>query len=158
MCQVSCEYLSEENSNHSLTKTTKEFKIESEIIDFNSELIRFNNININDGLLYFNLIINGEEYELKTDKEYNKIVLNKIGIKLRPVEISLLIANDISFNITIRTMNNFQEEFYPQKHYSPRKSTAVPGPISFKDKIKMFSGGSSDTNNFKPLNKTTFKD
>ena len=158
MCQVSCEYLSEENSNHSLTKTTKEFKIESETIDFNSELIRFNNININDGLLYFNLILNGEEYEVKTDKEYNKIVLNKIGIKLRPVEISLLIANDISFNITIRTMNNFQEEFYPQKHYSPRKSTAVPGPISFKDKIKMFSGGSSDTNHFKPLNKTTFKE
>jgi hypothetical protein len=105
-----------------------------------------------------NFIINGEEYEEKSEKEYNKIVLNKIGIKLRPVEISLLIANDISFKITIRTMNNFHEEFYHKKHLSPRKTAVIQGPISFKDKIKMFSGGSSDSNHFRPLNKTTFKE
>ena len=54
---------------------------------------------------------------------------------------SFKIGNNITLKISIRTMNNFQvENIYEKRKPSPKKNV-IEGPISFKDRIKMFSGG-----------------
>ena len=81
-------------------------------------------------------------------------MLNKIGIILDPVEISFLVANDVSFKITIRVINNFQDEYKYQREISPPKNTPEI-PISFKDRIKMFSGGSGHDKRYYTMREST---
>ena len=138
------------------SKTTKDYQITSEIIEFENELIKFNSINFNQGLLYFYFLVNGKEYEEKNnkEKEYNKILLNKVGIKYKPLNIALLVSNDVSIKITIKTMTNFQDEnSYKKVQHSPKNSKEAP--ISFKDRIKMFSGNMNNMGSINILREST---
>ena len=126
----------------------------SESINFENELIYFNDIDIRDGIIYLYFLINGVEYVDQNENPENKIVLNNIGIKLKPIEKSLLVTNDVSLTLTIRTLNKVQDEFYLKKDYTKRKIEEAPK--SFLDRIKMFSGGINDSNNTrKQLSKST---
>ena len=126
----------------------------SESINFENELIYFNDIDIRDGIIYLYFLINGVEYVDQNENPENKIVLNNIGIKLKPIEKSLLVTNDVSLTLTIRTLNKVQDEFYLKKDYTKRKIEEAPK--SFLDRIKMFSGGINDSNNIrKQLSKST---
>ena len=93
------------------------------------------------------MLINGEKYE---SQENNKLVLNKIGIKLRPLEKEICIGNNIFIKITLRILNRVQESFYSKRGFSPKRKE-VEGPISFLDRIKMFSGGKISSNSYRAL-------
>ena len=124
--------------------------ITSESIIFGNELIRFSDIGIADGIIFFYLIINGEKYTDENETESNKLILNKIGIKLRPVEMKIFISNNVLINITLRILNKEQDEFYEERKIS-QKIKIEDFPMSFKDRIKLFSGGKSFQNTYKDL-------
>ena len=115
-------------------------------------MIEFNQINVNEGLLYFYFVINGKKYENHNDKKNNKIYLNKIGIKYN-TEMSLFPADDVSFKIAIKIFTDFGKYSYEQRKYSPNKNV-LEDNISFKDKIKIFSGG-NDFNYRNPAREST---
>ena len=131
-----------------ISKNSKEFPITSELILFENDLIRFSDIDIKDGIIHFFLLINGEDFK-EQNKETNKLILNKIGIKLRAVERTISIAKDVFLKITVRSLNKEQDEFYFKKKNSPKK--IVEAPISFQDRIKLFSGGKSFSKTYRGL-------
>ena len=77
---------------------------------------------------------------MASNQENNKIILTKMGIKLKPIEIIVVLANNISSKINIKTSTQKQEEFCIKRDYSP-KMKKVEGPMSFQERIKIFSGG-----------------
>ena len=131
-----------------ISKSSKEFPITSELIIFENDLIRFSDIDIRDGLVYFYLLINGKDY-IDQNKVKNKLDLNKIGIKLRAVERIIYITNDTFLKITVRILNKEQDEFYYKRKNSPKK--LVEASISFQDRIKLFSGGKSFSKTYRGL-------
>ena len=52
-CQVVCQYYPNEQSNEAISKPTKEYPLKSETVIFEKDLIKFDNIDINEGLIYF---------------------------------------------------------------------------------------------------------
>ena len=76
--------------------------------------------------------------------------MNKIGIKSRPLEKVIIIGNNISIKITVRTLNLEQESLYSKRGFSPKRKI-VEGPISFIDRIKLFSGGKISSNTYRAL-------
>ena len=146
-CQVKCEYHNDNDQSEILaTKITQEFPITSEIINFEEYLVKFINIDINSGSIYLYLIINGEQYKQNSNSLFHILFLNKIGIKINPFELSLPM-NDIIFKITIKTMNKEQDHSLAlEKENLPKKET-IDRPLSFAERIKMFSGGYNSLKN-----------
>ena len=66
------------------------------------------------------------------------------------MEKTINIANNASINISIRILNKEQDEFYEKRKISKVKIEETP-IISFKDRIKLFSGGNSFSNTYKKL-------
>jgi len=111
---VLCQYYSNDQKNILLSKTTKEFPIASELIDFENDLIRFEEININDGIIYFFFVINEVVMqETNTDvPTYNRLILNEVGIRKEPIDLSFLVGNYTKFKISIKitNKNNIEED------------------------------------------------
>ena len=103
-CLVACQYYSIKQSKVILTKYTKELSVNSDNIEFENELIKFDNINIKDGIIYFFFVINGVALqETNTDvPTYNRLILDELGIRPTPVKLSFFVGNYTTFNITIK--------------------------------------------------------
>ena len=83
---------------------TKEIEINSAFIDYNKELITFDDVDINDGEIVFSLMVNGITFEEKnTDTPtYYKLNLKEVEIKPDHVEKSFFVGNLTAFNISIK--------------------------------------------------------
>ena len=78
-CQALCQYFSNEKSIFLLSQATKEIPMTSELIDFENELIRFENIDINDGIVYFFFVVNKSILQ-ENDSDissYNRLILRR---------------------------------------------------------------------------------
>mgnify|MGYP002624147128 CR=1 FL=1 len=135
-------------------KITKEFPITSEILNFEDYLVKFINVDINSGSIYLYLMINEKEYQENSVSLFHKLILNKIGIKIKPFEISLPV-NDIIFNIKIKTMNKEQDQSISNEKENLPKKDIVERPLTFAERIKMFSGGYNSMNNRNILRETS---
>ena len=82
----------------------KEIEINSAFIDYNKELITFDDVDINDGEIVFSLMVNGITFEEKnTDTPtYYKLNLKEVEIKPDHVEKSFFVGNLTAFNISIK--------------------------------------------------------
>ena len=87
-----------------MSKITKELQITSEKVDFENELIQFDDIDINDGIIYFFFVINKSVLQEKnTDvPTYNRLFLRDFGEKNDPIELSFFVGNYTTFKITIK--------------------------------------------------------
>ena len=94
-CQVLCQYYSEKQSE--IPKLTKELQINSEKVDFENDLIQFDDIDINDGIIYFYFVINKSVLQ-----ETNRLFLRDIGEKKDPVELSFFVGNYTTFKISVK--------------------------------------------------------
>ena len=103
-CQVLCQYYSEKPSEILIPKLTKELQINSEKVDFENDLIQFDDIDINDGIIYFYFVINKSVLqETNTDTPtYNRLFLRDIGEKKDPVELSFFVGNYTTFKISVK--------------------------------------------------------
>lgn len=85
---------------------TKEIVVNSAFIDFNEEIIIFDDVDMNEGEILFSLMINDITFEEKnTDTPTNyKLNLKEIGIKPEHIEKSFFVGNLTVFNISIKIM------------------------------------------------------
>ena len=83
---------------------TKEIEIDSAFIDYNKELITFDDIDINEGEIIFSLMVNDITFEEKNTNipTYYKLNLKEIDIKPEHIEKSFFVENLTAFNISIR--------------------------------------------------------
>ena len=117
-------------------KKTDEFPIIYENINFENNLIRFIDVDINDGSIYFYFEINGEQYQDPYSYySYNRLVLNEIGIRFEPLELTFPIGSQVVFTISVRIVNKVQD-------LSKEKET-----LTFSERVKIFSGGKDNLEN-----------
>ncbi len=66
--------------------------------------MKFENINIKEGIIYFFFVINGVTIqETNSDAQaYNKLILNELGIRPKPIELSFFVGNYTTFRISIK--------------------------------------------------------
>ena len=83
---------------------TKEIEIDSAFIDYNKELIIFDDVDINEGEIIFSLMVNDITFEEKNTNipTYYKLNLKEIDIKPEHIEKSFFVGNLTAFNISIR--------------------------------------------------------
>ena len=89
------------------SKATKEVTMTSELINFENDLIKFENIDINDGMIYFFFVINKEILQENNSdlSSYNRLVLSEVGVRKDPIELSFLVGDYTLFNISIIIKN-----------------------------------------------------
>ena len=99
------------------TKLTKEFSIKSELIDLENEIIKFDNVDIKDGIIYFYFIIDGELIHLIQGKNEistnSKIVLSDIGIQPKFNEFTFIEKDLNEFKISVKIKGNESIEDLP---------------------------------------------
>ena len=86
--------------------------ITSELVKFGSDLIKYDNININQGIIYFFFVINKVAIRETNSNipSYNTLLLKNIGLRPEPIEISFFVGNYTTFKITLKIANNIKEE------------------------------------------------
>lgn len=100
-CQVLCQYYSNQHTEFLSSKLTKEIEMTSELIDFQNELIKFDNTDINDGIIYFFFVINKEVLQQNNSElsSYNRLILSEFGLRNDPIKLSFLVGEYTIFNI-----------------------------------------------------------
>ena len=112
--EVSCEYQKSLNDNSKVSLRTKKLPLISEKINFNNEIIRFFNINMNEGIMNFYIMINYRKIrsKFKTKENYLKISLKEVG-NISPKKYSSIIVNDIKMDFSIslsKTISNINQK------------------------------------------------
>ena len=133
----------------------------SELIDFGNELIKFENIDINDGIIYFFFVINKEVLQENNSdiSSYNRLILNEVGIRNVPIELSFMVGDYTKFKVSIKisniievkqeeTINKRKETFLTPK--SKISNTTSRGSVA--DRVRLFSNASSSSNSTKKSN------
>ena len=96
----------------------------SELIDFGNELIKFENIDINDGIIYFFFVINKEVLQENNSdiSSYNRLILSEVGIREGPLELSFSVGDYTQFKVTIKIniTREIKEESNKNKSRSSR--------------------------------------
>ncbi len=159
MSQVLCQYYPNEESNDYIPKITKEIPITSELINYENELIQFDNIDINQGVIYFMFVINKSVLR-ETNTEiptYSRLVLKDFGLTPNPIQISFFVGYYTSFKITLKITNETKN--VENKGKKPLHLTNILESFSkfnLKEKIRMFKH--SDSSNPEPPSSKTKKE
>jgi len=111
---VACKYYSNEQKQFLDIKLTKEVPIKSELIDFESEVIKFSDVDLGDCTIFFSLIINNNEYQESNSKvpNFNRLILNDFGVRQDPFEVSFQVGDFSIFKISVRIMNKIYVKDY----------------------------------------------
>ena len=104
---MACKYYSNEQKQFLNVKLTKEVQVKSELIDFESEIIKFIDVDLGDSTIFFFLIINNNEYQETNSNvpNFNRLILNDFGIRQDPFELSFQVGDFSVFKISVRIMN-----------------------------------------------------
>ena len=104
---MACKYYSNEQKQFLNVKLTKEVPVKSELIDFESEIIKFIDVDLGDSTIFFFLIINNNEYQETNSNvpNFNRLILNDFGIRQDPFELSFQVGDFSVFKISVRIMN-----------------------------------------------------
>ena len=127
----------------------------SELIDFENELIRFENIDINDGIVYFFFVVNKSILQ-ENDSDissYNRLILSEVGIREGPLELSFSVGDYTQFKVTIKI--NITKEIKEESNKKNEEVNPIPlsqiidssAPKSLVDRIRMFSTTSNSNTN-----------
>ena len=102
-----CQYFTTEKSEAISSKASKEFPLNSESINFENDTIKFDNIDISKGIIYFFFVINKSVIEEKNTEvpTYNRLFLKDVGIREKPIDLFFLVGNYTTFNVTIKIGN-----------------------------------------------------
>ena len=86
--------------------------ITSELVIFGNDLIKYDNIDINQGIIYFFFLINKAPIRETNSNipSYNTLLLRNIGLRSEPIEISFFVGNYTTFKVTLRITNEIKEE------------------------------------------------
>ena len=111
---MACKYYSNEQKQFLDVKLTKEVPIKSELIDFESEVIKFSDVDLGDCTIFFSLIINNNEYQEANSKvpNFNRLILNDFGVRQDPFEVSFQVGDFSIFKISVRIMNKIYVKDY----------------------------------------------
>ena len=108
-----------------MTKISKEFPITSELVNFENDLIKFDNIDINNGIVYFFFVINKVIlHETNTDvPTYNRLILREVGLRPEPIELTFFIGNYTTFKISFKLSNQIENKEEDNKETKENKET-----------------------------------
>ena len=152
-CQVLCQYYPNDQSNDSISKPTKEYPLKSETVIFEKDLIKFENININEGLIYFFFVINKSILQETNTSvpTYNRLILKEVGLRQDPIELSFFVGNYTTFRISLKLTNQLEtkEENKDIADNTPISLNQIldsNSKVSLKDKIKGFFNKNTKSN------------
>ena len=97
--------------------------ITSEIVNFGRDLIKFDNIDINQGIIYFFFVINKVALR-ETNSHipiYNTLTLRNIGLRPEPIEISFFVGNYTTFKITLIIAEENKKNIINQENIESKK-------------------------------------
>ena len=129
------------------SKATKEVTMTSELINFENDLIKFENIDINDGMIYFFFVINKEILQENNSdlSSYNRLVLSEVGVRKDPIELSFLVGDYTLFNISIIIKNIIETK--EEINYEDNPKCVSQKNVCFRDRLNAFSNDDSNSNN-----------
>ena len=119
----------------------------SELINFENDLIKFENIDINDGMIYFFFVINKEILQENNSdlSSYNRLVLSEVGVRKDPIELSFLVGDYTLFNISIIIKNIIETK--EEINYEDNPKCVSQKNVCFRDRLNAFSNDDSNSNN-----------
>ena len=143
-CQVLCQYYPNEQSNEAISKPTKEYPLKSETVIFEKDLIKFDNIDINEGLIYFFFVINKAILQESNVPTYNRLILKEVGFRIEPIELSFFVGNYTTFRISLKLTKQIETIEENKKNIEENSPLSLSqildsnSKVSLKDKIKGF--------------------
>ena len=142
-------YFKSENEKKSTNLYTKEYIIKEDHLDFNNELIKFDNVELSEGVIKIYILLNQKIIESNNSliPNYFSIKLNQMKTINNYVDIAWNYINDIKlrlkFKITIEEnkKNSTNTKIITKKEDSNLKT----GSTSIKDRVKYLSSKTTET-------------
>ena len=141
-CQILCQYYADEKLISPISKISKEFPISSDIVNLFGDTMIFDNININEGLIYFFFTINKAIIqETNTNvPTYNRLILKEVGIRPEPIELYFFVGNLTTFKISLKITNHKENNKNINNNLIPLNQILNSNtPINIKETIKAYS-------------------
>ena len=141
-CQILCQYYADEKLISPISKISKEFPISSDIVNLFGDIMIFDNININEGLIYFFFTINKAIIqETNTNvPTYNRLILKEVGIRPEPIELYFFVGNLTTFKISLKITNHKENNKNINNNLIPLNQILNSNtPINIKETIKAYS-------------------
>ena len=136
----------------------------SDLVDFEKDSIKFENINFEKGVIYFLFVINKVILkETNTDvPTYNRLILREVGLIPEPIELSFMVGNYTKFNILLKI--DYKKEVPVEEDKKTNENKPIislsqilnfNSGVSFDDNIKIFSEGKTVLRGKKPIPKSS---